>query len=67
MSFSRGPHILVAMKLSDAQKVQIFCAALSATGQTRNDGTGAKRGLYNEPVEEAFMLMKQAVEKLEAP
>ena len=57
----------MAMKLHDAQKIQIFCAALSATGQTRDDGTGAKRGLYNDPVEEAFMLMKQAVDKLEAP
>jgi hypothetical protein len=67
MPFSWEPHILVAMKLNDAQKVQIFCAALSATGQTRNDGTGAKRGLYNDPVEEAVMLMNQAVGKLEAP
>jgi hypothetical protein len=55
----------MGMKLSDNQRVQIFCAALSATGQTRNDGSGAKRGLYNDPVEEALMLMTQAVEKLE--
>ena len=67
MPLSWGPRILVAMKLIDAQKVRIFCAALSATAQTRNDDTGAKRGLYNDPVEEAFMLMKQAVDKLEAP
>jgi hypothetical protein len=54
------------LRLSDEQKVQIFCAALSATAQTRNDGNGAKRGFENDPVEEAFKLIRLAVARLEA-
>ena len=58
--------MLVGMKVTSAQKVQIFCAALSATAITRNDGDGTKRGFDNAPVEEALKLMKQAVDRLEA-